>query len=84
MRAFGNAIEAEALVKNLMNKNKGFMTRASKTEEVVKKALTEVEALKKCQAEESMKFASALVKIESSKKEVHLSQSDVAKASEKS
>lgn len=36
-RAFGTAIKVEAFVKNLMNKNKGFMTRATEAEEAEKK-----------------------------------------------
>lgn len=39
MRVFGTVIEAEAFVKNLVNKNKGFMTWAIEAD---------VEALKKC------------------------------------
>lgn len=56
VRAFGTAIKAEALVKNLVNKNKGYMTHTSEVEEEAKKASIEVEALKKCQAEESVKL----------------------------
>lgn len=49
-KVFGTAIEAEALVKNLVNKNKGYLTRANKVEEATKKSKSEVEALKKSQA----------------------------------
>lgn len=76
-RAFGTTIEVEALVKNLVNKNKGFMTWASEAEEATKKVLAEVKALKKGQDEEFVKFAFALAEIESLKEEVHLSQSEV-------
>lgn len=53
------------------------MTQAIEAEEAARKASVEVEALKKNQAEESMKLISSLAKIENLK-EVHLSQSEVA------
>lgn len=77
-RAFGIAIEAKAFIKNLMNKDKGYLTQAIEVKETAKKASSEVEALKKSQVEESIKLASALAKIENLNKEVHLSQSKVA------
>lgn len=70
-RAFSTAIEADALVINLMNKNKEYTTWATKIVEAARKASAEVETLKKNQVEESMKLASTLVEIESLKK-VHV------------
>lgn len=67
-RAFGTAIETKALIKILMNKNKGYLTQANEAKEVVKKSKSEVEALKKSQAEEWMKLISALEEIEILKK----------------
>lgn len=46
-RAFDFTIEAKALFKNLLNKNKGFVNWASEVEEAIEKALAEVEAMKK-------------------------------------
>lgn len=46
--------------------------------EAAKVTLVEVEATKKSQAEKLMKLCSSLAKIESLKKDVHLSQSEVA------
>lgn len=43
-REFGIAIKVEPLAKNLLNKNKGFTSRTS---EAAKRALDEVETLKK-------------------------------------
>lgn len=76
--AFDIAIKVEALVKNLLNINKGFINQGSKVEEAAKMTLVEVEAKKKSHAEKSMKLCSSLSKIESLKKDVHLSQSEVA------
>lgn len=77
-RTFGIAIKVEALIKNLLNKKKGFAHRPSEAEKIAKNALAKVEALKKSHAEEFVKFASTLAKIENLKKEVHLSQSKIA------
>lgn len=48
-RAFGIAIEIDALVKNLMNKVKEYLTWATEANEAANKASSEVEALKKSQ-----------------------------------
>lgn len=77
-RPFGTTNEAKAIAKNLINKNKGFINRASEVEKAAKMALAEDEALKKSQAEELVKLASTLAKIESLKEEVHLLQRKVA------
>lgn len=37
MKSFGIAIEFEALVKNLISKNKGYMTRATEAKEAGKR-----------------------------------------------
>lgn len=67
-RAFGIAIEAKALAKNLMNKNSGYVTQVKEAKEATKKSKLKVEALKKSQAEESTKHASALEEIENLKR----------------
>lgn len=54
------------------------MTRVTEAEETAKKVSVEMESLKKNQVEELMKLDSILTKIEDLKKEVHLSQSEVA------
>jgi chromosome segregation ATPase len=77
-RCFGMAMEVEALFKTLQKKNREFVSKASQAEEQANKSKAEVEASKKKEAEESAKLASALAEIEALKKEVHLSQSEVA------
>lgn len=77
-KAFGIAIETEALVKNLQNKNKRFASKTFEAEEVAKKALAEVEALEKSQTKESVNLASTLTKTKNFKNEIPLSQSKVA------
>lgn len=77
-KAFGIVIKAEALFKNLQNKNKEFPNKVSQAKEVAKKAKADVEVLKKQKAEEFVKLISALVKIVDLKKEVHLSNNEMA------
>lgn len=66
-RAFEISIEAEVFFKNLQKKNKEFLNKTSQVEEAAKKAKANADAAKKQQAEESLKLASTLAKIENLK-----------------